>query len=180
MRRIYESEALERDDSEPFSPRERDRDAQPRAIRWINTGAITRRIVPDWLRSRSISVSLSVPKTEFTVGERVPFLVTMKNAMPFAVTIATRSPVLWNWSVDGHEEASHVPTNHAPEEHRAFDFGRGERKQFRKTWNGMFRVSESEWERPAPGEYRLGAGLNVDDAAEKGLYDEQTIRLVPE
>lgn len=177
MRRIYESDALERDDGEPFSPNERERDSKPRAIRSFDTGVLTRRFLPEWLVNRGISVSIDVPKTEFTVGDTVPFLVTMRNSMPFAVALRARSPVLWQWQLDGLVEASHFEPER-PDETRVFSFSRGERKQFRKRWNGMIQISEHEWERATPGEYTLSAGINVDDAQKKGLSDELTIRLV--
>lgn len=176
MRRIYESEAIKRDDSEPFSPNEHDRDAKPRSVRSVNTGWLTRRLTPAWLRHRAVSVSIETPATEFPVGEPVPFRVTMKNALPFSISIPTRTPVLWNWAVDGLPEASELERD-VPQERRALVFDRGERKQFTKRWNGMIRISKSEWERPEPGAYTLSTGLNVDDAEKKGLYDELTITL---
>ena len=179
MRRIYESDALHRDDDEPGAPVERERDTKPRAMRSINAGAWTRRLVPTWFRHRAISLSIRVPKTEFEAGERVPFEVTMKNAMPFPVTLATRSPVLWTWSVDGFEEASKVSVRDPPDHRAGFEFDRGERKRFRKHWDGMFRVSESEWEPVDPGEYTLGAAINVEDPEGSGLADELTVTILP-
>lgn len=180
MRRIYESDALSRDDDEPFSPNEEDASGRPQAIPWIDSTRLSRLLVPKQLRYRAIGIDVSTPRTEFPVGEPVPFTVTMKNAMPFPVTIPTLSPLLWTWDVDGVPEASHVALRDPPDERGSFRFDRGERKRFRKRWTGMFRVSDSEWEPVDPGEYTIGAGLNVDDSAVEGLYDETTIRLVPE
>lgn len=180
MKRIYESEALRRSDDEPHAPRERDDDTKPQAARSINGAAWSRRLVPNGLRYRAISVGIETPQTEFAAGQTVPFRVTMKNSMPFPVTIETRSAVLWNWHVDDVEEASHVPLQTPPEETKGFQFDRGETKQFVRRWQPYFKVSESEWEPADPGEHTLGAALNVADADEKGLAAETTIRLLEE
>jgi len=151
---------------------------RPQSFRAIDTTAWSRRLVPTRLRHWSISVDVSTPRSEYSIGEMVPFAITMKNALPIPITVATRSRLLWRWDVDGLTEASHVEVHDATGDAGGFAFDRGERKRFRKRWDGMFRVSGSEWEPATPGEYTIGAGLNVDDAADRGLYDETTIRLV--
>lgn len=179
MRRIYESDALHRDDDEPHSPRERRRsEAQPASFRSLPSGTLSRVLVPTWLRHRAVSVAVTTPREEFAVDEAVPFRVEMYNAAPFPVTIRTRSPVLWTWNVDGAEGASWVEDRAPPDGEGAFEFGRGERKRFLKHWPQRFRVSESEWEPAEPGTYVVGAGINVDDAEGTGLYDETTVRIV--
>ncbi|WP_255169559.1 hypothetical protein [Natrononativus amylolyticus] len=180
MRRIYDSSALHRDNDEPFSPNERGGSDRPQAMRSINSTAWSRRLVPNRLRHRAISVSVSTPRSAYPVGTPVPFEVTMYNSMPFPIVIGTRSPVVWTWHVDGVEEASHVPLRDPPDEPQGFRFDRGERKRFRRRWSQSFRVSDSEWEPATPGEHVIGVGLNVEDAAEKGLYAETTIEVVPE
>lgn len=180
MRRIYESAALHRDDDEPGSPAERRRETKPQAIRAIDSSAWSRRLVPDRIRHWAISVSIKTPQSEYHVGERIPFQVTMKNALPIPVTLATRSALLWSWNVDGFQEAIQIDTRDPPQEERGFEFDRGERKRFRKSWDGMFQITDDEWERAGPGEYTIGAGVNVDDAADKGLYSETTVKLLPE
>jgi hypothetical protein len=179
MRRIYDSGALCRDDG-PFTPTEGDTEERPQSMRSIDSSAWSRRLVPNWLRHRAISIDVSTPRTEYAAGDAVPFTVTMKNAMPFPITLRAVSPVLWTWDVDGVREASHVSLRDPPEEERGFAFERGERKRFTRRWQQMFRVSDSEWERAGPGEYTVGAGINVDNAAEKGLYAETTVRVVEE
>jgi len=179
MRRIYGSSAIHRDDDEPLVPNESERE-RPQAFRSINVGALSRRIVPTRLRHWSISVDVSTPRSEYPAGSTVPFAVTMKNAMPFPITVATRSRLLWQWDVDGLPEASRVEVRDVPEGEAGFEFDRGERKRFRRRWNGMFRLSDTEWELAEPGKYTIGAGVNVDDAPRKGLYDETTVRIVPE
>lgn len=177
MRRIYESNALHRDDDEPGVPNEAERD-RPQSFRSIDTGSLSRWLVPTRLRHWSISIGVSTPRSEYEVGSAVPFQVMMKNAMPFPITIATRSRILWEWDVDGITSASHVEMHDVPDGEAGFEFDRGERKRFRKRWDGMFRLSAEEWEPAGPGEYTIGAGLNVTDAAGRGLYDQTTIRLV--
>lgn len=176
MRRIYESEALRREDG-GFTPSQRRSSTPLQAMRSVDSTALTRRLVPDGLRNRSLSVEVSTPRTEFSPGEAIPFRVTMANSMPFPLTVRTRSPIPWTWSVDGAPEAARVVLRDPPDEPGEFRFGRGERKRFEKRWQGLFRVSRSEWERAEPGEYAIGAGLNVEDVAEKGLYDETTVRI---
>lgn len=179
MRRIYESGALHRDDDDPFSPGEADETRTHQAFRSVPGTALSRLLVPHWLRDRAISIEVSTPRAEFAVGTPVPFRVTMRNALPFPITITTRSPVLWTWEVDGLTEASSVQPWDPPDEPRAFTFDRGERKRFTRRWNGMFRVTESEWEPASPGEYTIGVGVNVEEPADRGLYGETNVRLVP-
>ncbi|MEF8826112.1 MAG: hypothetical protein V5A34_04945 [Halapricum sp.] len=177
MRRIYDSEALYRDDDEPGAPSERRRQSRPQAIRWINSRSWSQRLVPNWLRYRAISISIETPRSEYAVGDHVPFEVRMKNAMPFPITIATQSPLLWFWDVDGVREAVRADTRDPPSNARQFTFSRGERKSFRKRWDGMFQVTDDEWEQADPGEYTIGARLNIADAPAKGLETETTIQL---
>lgn len=180
MRRIYDSGALHRDDDEPFAPNERDDSVRPQAMKSVDSSLLSRLFVPPTLRHRAVSVTVSTPETEYVVGDPVPFRVTMRNALPIPVAIRTQSPLLWTWNVDGVAEASHVPLRDPPDEPGRFAFDRGERKRFSRRWTQQFRVSESEWEPVEPGEYTVGAGINVDDPAGRGLYDETTVRIRPE
>jgi len=179
MRRIYESTAVHRDDDDAFSPGEKDEKRKPQAMRTVPSTYLSRLIIPHRLRFWAITVKISTPNPEYAVGEDIPFLVTMKNAMPFPITIPVQSPVPWHWTVDGHREASHVQLRDPPDEKRGFRFDRGERKEYLRRWQGLFRVSTSEWQPAEPGEYTIGVGLNVDDAKAKGVYDETTVKIVP-
>ena len=176
MRRIYESDALRRDD-EPFTPNERDRSVRIQAMRSVNSTALSRRLCPRSLRYRAISIDVSTPRTEYPAGDAIPFTVTMRNPLPVPIAIQTRSPLLWTWHVDGATEAARVPIHDPPDESGELVFDRGERKQFTKRWQQLFRVSDSEWEPAEPGEHTLSAALNVANAAERGLRDETTIRI---
>ena len=168
------------DGEHPPSPRERASEHQNRNLPRIDGVGWSRRLVPRRIRTGAISVSLTPRKTEYVVGEPVQFAVTMENRLPIPVTLATETPILWTWSVDGADEGSEIPLHDPPDERRGFVFERSERKQFLKTWNGLFQVSEHEWERPATGTHRLRARVNTADPAADGLVAEAEITLVPE
>ena len=176
MRRIYESDALDRDDDDPFSPGEREDRARPTAMRSLPAERLSRYLLPHRLRCRAVDVSVSTPQDAYPRGEPVPFLVEMHNALPFPVSLRTRSPLLWSWSVDGHREADRTAEEPGGEERR-LAFQRGERKRFRRRWNGLFRVSETEWEEPRRGEYTLSAAINVDGGARSAVTDATTVRI---
>ncbi len=176
MRRIYESAAVRRDDDDPFRPNERRDHPTPTAARTVPVRRLSDALVPAWLRHRAISLSLSTPRTVYGEGEPIPFTVTMKNAAPLPITVPTRSPLLWAWYVDGARGASRV-AEPLPERSGTFIFDRGERKVFDRTWRGTFRVSDSEWEPAAPGEYTICAAIDVEEPSEKGASDRTTVRI---
>ncbi|WP_254272121.1 hypothetical protein [Haloarcula marina] len=180
MRRIYESQALRRDDDDAFAPRERgSEDAKPAAMRSVPGAALSRLLVPSWLAHRAIRVTVETPETAFPEGTDVPIRVTLRNTFPIPISVRTATPRLWTWTVDGAPEGSRVPDD-LPDEERVFTFDRGERKQFLRRWPGLFKVTDTEWEPADPGEYTIGAALDVEDAAEKGLAAETTVRIEPE
>jgi hypothetical protein len=175
MRRIYESDALDRDDDDPFRPNRRDRRTTPRAARTVPAGLLSSSLVPERLRRWSISLDVSTARAVYRAGTPISFTVTMKNAMPFPVTIPTRSRLLWSWHVDGYREASHVAED-PPAEPGELTFERGERKRFERTWPQLFHVSESRWEEAPPGEYTISAAINVDGST-GGVEDATTVRI---
>lgn len=179
MRRIYESDALRRDD-EPFTPTRRDRSVRIQAMRSVNSTRLSRRLTPQRLRYRAISVEISTPKTEYPIGDAVPFTVTMRNPLPVPIVIPTQSPIQWTWHVDGATEASHISLHDPPDERGELVFDRGERKRFTRRWEQLFRVSKSEWEPADGGTYTIGAEINVDNPEEAGLTAETTVRLLPD
>lgn len=178
MRRIYESNAISRDDDH-FTPSERSSASEPQAARTINGSAWSKRLVPHRLRRRAVSVRVSTPVTTVAPETPIPFTVTMKNALPIPITIRTRSPIRWTWSVDDAPEASRTTRREPPDRPGELHFDRGERRQFRRRWPQRFKVSDREWEPADPGEYTISAAINVDDPDRWGLSDETTIRIEP-
>ena len=176
MRRIYESEALDRDDEDPFRPGEPEERVKPQASRTLPAMTLSNWLVPKRLRYAGVSVTLSTPRDVYDKKEPIPIIVEMRNSLPFPVSIPTTSPVVWSWAVDGITEASHVSES-PNEDSGQFEFDRGERKQFRRTWTQMFQVSETEWEPAECGEYCLSTQITVPDPKERGLYDETTIQI---
>lgn len=175
MRKIYESQALDRDDERPFKPDETDRETTPRAMRSVSGGLLSRLFVPTPVRYWGLSVSISTPQSTYDAGTSVPFTITIVNRLPVPITIQTALPVLWTWEVNGVREASQVAE--LPDRAGQFRFDRGERKRFRRRWHQSFRVSDGDWEAAPPGEYCLSAALAIEDASEAGLSDETTIRI---
>lgn len=180
MRRIYESDALRRDDDDPHAPAERNDGGEIQALRSIPAAALSDRLVPRALRRRLVSVDVETPRREYARGESVPFVVTFRNRAPFPVTIPTASPLLWTWTVDGDEEATaaSVRLRDPPDEPGRFAFDRGERKRFRRRWDGLFRVSDSEWVPADTGEHAIGAAVNVTNRRNEDLHAETTVRIV--
>lgn len=174
MRRIYESEALYRDDDEPGAPRERSTDDGPQAMRTVPSGTLSRLLVPHWLRRRAIAVSVDAPSEPFAPGERIPFTVELRNRLPIPITLPVASPVPWTWAVDGEPSAGRNRAARAPEEPKGFAFDRGERKRFERRWSGRFKVGPREWEQAAPGEHTISVAVNTEGDPGR-LTDDVTV-----
>lgn len=183
MRRIYESEALRRTDEDPFSPRERDDDS--RGLFGIGSDdsrsmfdyeALSHAFMPTALRNRAIDVAVETNRDVYGPEDPVRVRIQFANSYPVPVTLQARSPVLWEWSVDGVPEADHSLSEPEPDTTR-FVFDRARSKTFDRTWHQRFRTSRTEWERAAPGEYEIAARVNVDNAAERGLEASTTVRI---
>jgi hypothetical protein len=179
MRRIYESDALSRDDEKSFTPGERDDDPKPQAFRSINASVWSDHFIPHRIRRWAVSVSLKTPKSTFDREEGIPFRFVVKNHLPMPVSLNTASPILWNWSVDGHNRATQVTIREIPEEQSKFKLDRGETIRFQKTWDQMFRIDEREWEPAGPGEHTLRAGINLNTTGDHNLNDELTVTVNP-
>ena len=177
MRRIYESDALRREEY-PFVPNERPDDQKGPSVPDSGGAGILDYVLPKAIRSRAIEISVSTPEPTYEVNEPIPIWVELHNGMPFGVSIRTRTPLLWSWEVDGHEEASEIDLHDPPAESQKYEFASGERKRFVKRWPQRIRVSESDWRQVPPGEYTIGAWLNVDDAEKRGLTAETTVEVV--
>ncbi|MFP9191510.1 hypothetical protein ACLI4Q_07645 [Natrialbaceae archaeon A-CW1-1] len=178
MRRIYDSRAVSRDDTDPFKPGEEEF-FRPQSMRSVNGSAWSKRLIPHWVRHRAISVDVSIPQSTYESGATIPFRVTMRNRLPIPITVRTQSPLLWSWYVDDHEEASYVQLRNPPDEAGEFNFTRGERVTFRKQWSQLFRTAKREWEPAEPGTYTISVAINVDDPVGTALYDETTVHIEP-
>jgi hypothetical protein len=176
MPRSGRLDGVDRSDEDPFRPNESAERHRPRAARTLPAATLTRWLLPARLHRRAVSVSVRTPATAFERGEPVPVAIEFRNPLPVPVSVRTRSPVMWTWNVDGHRDASRVPEP-LPESASRFTLDRGERRRFTRRWQQSFQVSEREWRPADPGEHTIGAGLNVEDAARKGLYNETTVRI---
>lgn len=179
MRRIYDSNAVKRDDDDPFTPGD---DRRPTSslssgrYRTINWERVSYAFMPVALRNRAISVSVGTARPSYAPGEPVRIQVSMANRWPMPVTLRTRSAVGWTWAVDGVEEASKVGSE-LDDDGGLFTFYRGERKRFEREWHQSIRVDAREWEPVGPGEYTVSAAVDVPNARERGLSDETTVRI---
>lgn len=174
MRRIYESDALSRDDEDPFSPSESDE----RSRKMIDWEAASHAFLPVWLRDRAVSVDLETDKDEYAPDEAVRWRATFRNRFPFPVRIVTESPELWRWSVDGIARASEVPAR-VPDRTSVINFSRSERKVVERRWKPQIQVTEREWEPLESGTHTLSVALNVDRPAERNLASETTFTISP-
>ena len=180
MRRIYESDALHRDDDEPHAPRERTRHVRLQAMRSVPATTLSRALLPRWLRHRCLTVDVRTRSDTYVAGEPIPFTVIMRNVAPIPISVTTTSPLYWEWTIDGLPEASQVPHCDPPAEPGRFEFDRGERKTFERRWTQSVRTGSRSWEPVEPGRYRIGATINVADPSAAGLQDETTVEIVPE
>lgn len=173
MRRIYESGALEYDEENPHSPKRRgDGDPGPRTVDWQ---AASHALLPERLREWAVGVAIETDRREYAPDQPVRFEVRLVNRIPFPVSLRTESPVRWNWAVDGLEEASRVAS--VPQGADLFEFGRSERKVFRRTWNQRIRESSHRWEPAERGEHTLSVRVNRPDAEASGLAAETSFRI---
>lgn len=171
MRRVYDSEALRRDDDDPFSPTEED-DRSHSHVNWAN---LSHALLPQALRPRAIAVTVETDRESYAPGDPIQFGVTFYNRLPLPITVVTATPKRWEWSVDGNPEGSELPLEH-PEERSPFRFDRSERKRFRRRWDQRVRVDEREWREAAPGEHTLAVEIDAVSGAEK-LRAETTFRI---
>jgi len=176
VRRIYESDAVIRDD-DPHTPSERDEDdSGPRTIDWENA---SHALLPVRLRDWAISVDVETSRDRYAAGAPVDLRVRFRNRLPVAVLLRTATPVRWQWAVDGVVGASELERGATPEEGGTFSFSRSERKSFTRTWNQSIRRTAREWEPVEPGEYTISAWVNVPAAESRGLTAETTVRIAP-
>lgn len=175
MRDVHDTEAVHRDDGDPFVPGDDDgrgrRSHSP--FDWHN---VSHALMPRSLRDRAVSVSVRTNKRAYALEEPVHFRMNLTNRIPFPVTLRTRTPVLWSWAVDGVERATRLPEEQ-PDEPGLLRFGRSERKTFERRWSQRIRDRQGRWVPVERGEYELTARVNVADAADRGLTDRTTFRV---
>lgn len=170
---VYESEAVERDDDDPFVPR----GSEEGRSRTINWDAFSHAFMPVFLRNRAIEVSVRTDKSAYEVDETVRFRVKLRNRIPFPVLLRTASPVMWRWAIDGLQKASKVPEPDPPREKHLLRFHRSETKTFTRRWSQQIQVEADRWEAVEPGEYTLSAWINVPDAEKRTLYAETPVEI---
>jgi hypothetical protein len=175
MKRIYDSDALERTDDDPFAPERSGRDE--RGSRTVDWAAFSHAFAPRALRHRAIAVSVSTDKRRYEAGEPVEITVEFHNRLPFPIRIRTDSPNRWQWAVDGLRNASQVPRA-VPDRPAAFAFARSERKCFRRRWPQRVQVADGEWEPVDPGSYAIDVRVTRDDASDRGLAAHTEIEIV--
>ena len=176
MRRIYESDALSRDEDDPFQPNEREQSTAPAASRTLPAKTLSRLLIPNWLLYRGLSVSVATPRSVYETDDVIPISVTIENPFPFPVSVTAESSLLWRWAIDGVEGASYTDGTDETDS-RVFGFGRGETKRFTRRWRQMFQVTETEWEPADSGEHTITAALNVSAPDDRGVRDETTIQI---
>lgn len=175
MRDVFDSDAVRRDDSDPFVPGSDDgRGRRSRsAFDWRN---VSHALMPTSLRDLAVGVSIETNKSQYALEEPVHFRVILENRIPFPVALRTTSPVLWTWSVDGAEQASRLPDD-APDDPGILRFSRSERKTFERRWSQRIQDHEGRWVPVQRGEYELSTRINVEGANGRGLTDRTTVRV---
>lgn len=171
MRRIYESNALSRDDDDPFSPRDDDDEK-----RSINPVAASHALLPKAVRRRAVDVSVTTDRDEYAPGEPVALRATFRNRLPIPVSIPVSSPVPWHWAVDGRVSAQLTPPDE-PDGGSLFTFARSERKVFTRTWPQSWRVDDRHWDPVDAGEYEITVSINTAIGGERLLTDATRVTI---
>ena len=179
MRRIYESEALHRDD-DPHTPsrggsrRRPGGDRKPWAIDW---SAASHALLPTRIRDRAIAVDVETDREVYGPDDPVGIRVRLRNRLPFPVTIRTPTRRRWDWTVGGERRAEGEGYEDAPAEPTLLSFRRAETKTFLRTWHQHFRTASDSWEPAGPGTYGVAAFVDVEEPERRGLYAETEIEI---
>lgn len=171
-RKIYDSDAVSRDDENPFVPGGGDA-GRSRSLRWDN---VSHAFVPMALRYRAIDVTVETDRERYPAGDPVAIRVTFRNRVPFPIVLRTPTPVRWRWAVDGHENASAVESHRPDTGPERFTFDRSERKRFERRWDQSIEVVEGTWEPADPGEHTIEAWIDVPATGDH-LRDRTTITI---
>ncbi|MFC3957188.1 hypothetical protein [Halovivax cerinus] len=179
MRRIYESNALQRETG-PFTPNERsDGNKGPSVPDGDDTGLLGT-LVPDAISERAIAIDVSTPKAVYDENEPIPFHVTVYNRLPFGVSIETPTPLLWTWELPDRPNGAADETADPPADASRHVFSGDERKRFDKRWLQRFQVSKSEWERAAPGTYTIRVRVNLPGSERDQHTSETVVEITPQ
>lgn len=173
MRRIYDSNALHRDDDDPHSPRERDGTPAYRSLNWRAT---SHALLPMRVRRLAIDVDIETERDVYAVGEPVGLRVQFRNRLPVPITLRTRSPVRWHWAVNGHISAELEPPEE-PADSSTFEFDRSETKTSTRQWFQRFKTGDRVWKPADPGEYTLTVSINDDGDTNEHLRATTTVRI---
>lgn len=181
MKRIYESDALDRDDDDPFSPSASAVDSTGRGYglggSMVDWGATSHALLPGVLRAWAIDVSVETDSPVYDRDRDVAIRVTMRNRLPFPIHLRTGGSLYWNWAVDGATAGSRLPADGPDGDSRLLSFDRSERKRFVRTWPQRFRTDEAEWTAAEPGSYEVEAWINVAAPVERGLHASASFEI---
>ncbi len=175
MRRIYESDALHRDDTDAFSPREEE--MARTGTRSINWGAASHALMPNAVRRRAIEVTVETDKDVYRRDEEVLIRVMFRNKLPLPVSLPVPTQLRWTWSVGGVEAASAVGER-VPQEPALFRFERGQRRVFHRQWSQRIREDDQTWTPAEPGDHEIVAWIATDPVRDD-LRAQTTIRIEP-
>lgn len=183
MRRIYESEAIHRDDEEPHSPSELAVEQSKSTVTanqhrsLLDWSKASHALIPRRFRDRTIEVTVQTDRDVYASDEPVGIRIVFRNRVPFPVVIPTPTRRRWDWAVDGKPRAATEEFEPAPSERTLLSFYRSETKVFERTWRRRFRTARDRWEPAPPGAYEISAYISVDKPERRGLYASTTISL---
>lgn len=183
MRRIYESDALHRDDDEPHSPSDltAGREAsmvtanQNRSI--INWAKASHALMPRRLRDRAIEVTVETDRAVYGPEQPVGIRIRFRNRIPFPIAIPTPTRRRWDWAVDGKARAASEEYEPAPTDRSLLSFHRSETKVFKRIWHRRFRTAPDHWESASAGAHEISAFVAVENPAARGLQASTQIQL---
>lgn len=174
MRRIYESDAVVRDEH-PHTPAPTSTEGRS-TVDWA---ALSHAVLPERIRSRAVAVTVETDRETYRPGQPVGVRVTLRNRLPVPVTLRTRSPIRWQWAVDGVPGGSLL--DHPTPDHRAtLSFRRRERKTFVRHWYQTIPESADRWRPVEPGEHVITAWINVNEPVARRLHAETTVNIAQE
>lgn len=183
MRRIYESDALHRDEDDPHSPSELEREEPKPTITanqnpsFLNWARASHALLPVALRNRAIDVAVETDREVYAPDEPVRIRVRFRNRVPFPIALRTPTRRQWDWSVGGFPRGAHEEFEPVPADASLLEFYRSETKTFARTWHQRFRTADDRWEVADPGTYEVAAFVAVETPDRRGLRAATDIEL---